>query len=316
MEPEGQADTQPTDTAESIGALLDTPEDVEDEATEGADDAQDESEESGEEGEQDETEQDDEAPEAKDDDEEITLKHDGQDVKVKKSELTELAQKGYDYTKKTQALADERRSLESERETIQTARSEVEKTQTQAVEDLRAIVQFAQGMLGEPPPIDLAQKDPSLYLVQRQQYDARKDQLAQAQQALGLASKQLETERSRQNAEKQAKTERVLIDTLPGWKENPKQKFEETAKYLESVGLNGKLAGTAALEPGFWVIATKAMAYDALKTKAATKPNNPPPKTAKPNSANPTNTAQASRKAKLERFHKNQTLESLGALME
>lgn len=309
----GQADTQPTETAESIGALLDTPEDQDDAEQEGADDAPE-----GDEGQdeaQDDAEQDDEAQDAKDDDEEITLKHDGQDVKVKKSELTELAQKGYDYTKKTQALADERRNLESEHQTIQTARAEVEKTHVQAVEDLRAIVNFAQGIIGEPPPLSLAQQDPSLYLVQRQQYDARKDQLAQAQQALGLASKQLETERSRQNAEKQAKTERVLIDTLPGWKDNPKQKFEETAKYLEGLGLNGKLAGSAALEPGFWVIANKAMAYDALKTKAATKPNNPPPKSAKPNSANPINTAQASTKAKMERFSKNPTLESLGALM-
>lgn len=307
----GQADTQPTESAESIGALLETPDDTQDDADEvqasdvdeGDDDAQDDA-----------PEGDDAQEEAKDD-EEVTLKHDGQEVKVKKSELTELAQKGYDYTKKTQALADERRTLETERESIQHSRAEVEQTQTRAVEDLRAIVNFAQSIIGEPPPISLAQQDPSLYLVQRQQHDAMKDKLAQAQQALGLATKQLEAERQRQTAEKQAKTERVLIDTLPGWKENPKQKFEETAKYLTALGLDGPRAGTAALEPAFWVLATKAMAYDALKDKSTSKATTPPPKTAKPNSANPINTAQASRKAKFERFGKNPTLENLGALM-
>lgn len=304
----GQAETQP-DTAESIGALLETPDEARDEADEsqGA-----EVEESG--GEEQEAAEDEQEAKS-DDDEEITLKHDGQDVKVKKSELNELAQKGYDYTKKTQALADERRGLESERETIQHARAEVEQTQTRAVEDLRAIVNFAQSIIGEPPPIALAQQDPSLYLVQRQQHDAMKDKLAQAQQALGLASKQLETERSRQNAEKQAKTERVLIDTLPGWKENPKEKFDETAKYLTTLGLDGQRAGAAALEPAFWVLATKAMAYDALKNKTTSKANQPPPKTAKPNAANPTNTAQATHKAKLERFSKAPSLENLGALI-
>lgn len=309
---EGQAETQP-ETAETIGALLDSPDEVEGEEEDGAEGTEQEAE--GEEGgeEQDETEESEEEPEAEDD-EEVTLKHDGKEVKVKKSELPELAQMGYDYRHKTMALADERRELESERETIQQTRSQVEQTHTQAVEDLRAIVNFANELIGEPPPIELAQKDPSLYLVQRQQHDALKDKLAQARQALGVASKQLETERSRQNTEKQAKTERVLIDTLPGWKENPKQKFEETAKYLEGVGLNGKLAGTAALEPGFWVIATKAMAYDALKKKSETKPNNPPPKTAKPNSANPINSAKASQRAKLERFDKNPSLENLGAI--
>lgn len=311
----GQADTQPNDTAESIGELLETPEEIEDEAEaeEGQASEGDEGEET-DEPEQDDADDDDESS-AKDGDEEITLKHDGQDVKIKKSELTELAQKGYDYTKKTQALADERRALETEHESIQHVRAEVEQTQTRAVEDLRAIVNFAQSLIGEPPPISLAQQDPSLYLVQRQQHDAMKDKLAQAQQALGLASKQLETERSRQNAEKQAKTERVLVDTLPGWKENPKQKFEETAKYLTTLGLDGQKAGSAALEPAFWVLATKAMAYDALKEKSTSKAHNPPPKTAKPNSANPTNTAQASRKAKFERFDKNPSLENLGALI-
>lgn len=311
MPPEGQAAEQP-DTAETIGELLETPEESEDEAEEGQAPEGDEGDET-EDGEQGDAEEEGEA--AKDDDEEITLKHDGQDVKVKKSELTELAQKGYDYTKKTQALAEERRTLETEHESIQQSRAEVEKTQVQAVEDLRAIVNFAQSIIGEPPPIALAQQDPSLYLVQRQQHDAMKDKLSQAQQALGVATKQLEAERSRQNAEKQAKTERVLIDTLPGWKENPKQKFEETAKYLTTLGLDGQRAGSAALEPAFWVLATKAMAYDALKEKSMSKARIPPPKTAKPNSANPINTAQASRKAKFERFDKNPSLENLGALI-
>lgn len=310
MTQEGQGASQPEEvTAESIGALLgDNDEQQDEQQANGNDEGQDDEQD----GEQSDEVTDDKPSDA---DEEITLKHDGHDVTVKKSELNELAQKGYDYTKKTMALADERRALESERETIQTERKQVEQHQVQAVEDLRAIVNFAQGLIGEPPPIALAQQDPSLYLVQRQQHDAMKDKLQQAQQALGHASKQLEAERQRQTAEKQAKTERVLIDTLPGWKENPKQKFDEVAKYLTESGLDGAKAGSAALEPGFWVIANKAMAYDALKNKTATKPNNPPPRAATPGAANPTNSAQKTQKDRIERLRKNPSLENLGALL-
>src|SRR5690348_13413731 len=195
MPSEGQAIEQP-DTAESIGALLNEPDEAQEDGQEAPEAEESQAEDDGEEGADDEQEGAEDAQEAKpDDDEEVSLKVDGEEVKVKKSELPELAQKGYDYTKKTMAVADERRTLESERETIQATRAEVEKTQVQAVEDLRAISQFLEKTIGEPPPISLAQQDPSLYLIQRQQYDARKDQLAQAQQALGLASKQRSEER-------------------------------------------------------------------------------------------------------------------------
>lgn len=314
MPSEGPAIEQP-ETAESIGALLNEPDEAQEDEQEAPEGEEPQAEDAGEEGADDEQEAAEDEQDAKpDDDEEVTFERDGHEVKVKKSEIPELVEKGYDYTKKTMALADERRTLESERETIQAARAEVEKTQVQAVEDLRAISQFLEKTIGEPPPISLAQQDPSLYLIQRQQYDARKDQYQQAVQALGHASRQAETERQRKRDEKQAQTERVL-NTLPGWEGKTKEKVSEVAQYLVKAGLTGELAGSAALEPSFWQIADKAMQYDALKTKSAAKPNNPPPKTAKPNSANPINTAQATRKAKFERFDKNPTLENLGALM-
>jgi hypothetical protein len=213
------------------------------------------------------------------------------------------------------ALADERKAFDSERERIAQESETVTKARTEAADDLRAINQFIEGILGDPPDISLAQQDASLYLVKRQQHDQLQAKLTQARSALALASQQADAERQRQLAAKQAATEKQLIDTLPGWKENPKAKFEETASYLQSLGLNGRLIGSAALEPAFWQIAVKAQAFDQLKQRANDKPSTAPTKVVKPGSANPTDQRADGHKAMLERARRDPTLENIGALL-
>jgi len=44
------------------------------------------------------------------------IKHDGKEVTLSKSELIAQAQQGFDYSKKTMALAEDRKSLEAARE--------------------------------------------------------------------------------------------------------------------------------------------------------------------------------------------------------
>ena len=314
----GQAETQPEEmTAESIGALLNEPAEEEQEQPEGEQEETEESE-APEGDEESEEEEESEDGKEKDDDKEEpteTIKHDGKEVTLKKSEVLELAQKGFDYTKKTMALADERKAFDAEREKVTQEAAELGKTREEAVNDLRAINQFIEGILGDPPDISLAQQDASLYLVKRQQHDQLRDKLTQARHALTLAAQQADAERQRQQAAKQASTEKYLIDTLPGWKDNPEQKFKETAGYLESLGLNGKNIGSAALEPSFWILATKAQAFDQLAQKKAEKPAKTPAKVTTPGSANPVNQAAKSMQAKMERARKAPSLESIGGLL-
>jgi hypothetical protein len=312
----GQAETQPEEmTAESIGALLDEPAETEEtEQPEGEHEEETEAPEGDEEAEEEESEGDEEKDDDKGEPTE-TIKHDGKEVTLKKSEVLELAQKGFDYTKKTMALADDRKVVDAEREKITQEAQTVQQSRDEAVNDLRAISQFVEGILGEPPDISLAQADASLYLVKRQQHDQLRDKLTQVRHALTAATQQAEAERQRQLSAKQAATEKQLIDTLPGWKENPQAKFKETAGYLEDLGLNGKIIGSAALEPAFWLLATKAQAFDQLKAKAAHPAAKTPTKVATPGAANPVNQAKTSFQAKLERARKAPSLESIGGLL-
>lgn len=316
----GQAETQPVESAESIGELLDNPGETEEQEEQPEGEQEETQDDAGTEaGDEEETEDaEDEGQEEQDDDKPepvFTIKHDGKDITLKQSEILELSQKGFDYQKKTMALAEDRKAFDAERDRIVQESETIGKTREEAANDLRAINHFIEEILGDPPDISLAQQDASLYLVKRQQHDQLRGKLNQARQALTIATQQADAERQRQQAAKQAATEKQLIDTLPGWKENPKAKFEETASYLQSLGLNGKNAGSAALEPAFWQLAVKAQAFDQLQQKKAAKPAITPTRVAKPGSANPVNQATQSHKAKLERFAKAPSLATLGDLL-
>ena len=59
------------------------------------------------------------APQETADERRLRLKHDGVDIEKPESEVIALAQQGFDYTKKTQALAEERKSVETRAQTLQ-----------------------------------------------------------------------------------------------------------------------------------------------------------------------------------------------------
>src|SRR5574337_1257076 len=150
----GQAETQPVeDSADSIGALLDEPATEEVEQPEGEQDETEETEapEGDEESEEEEEAEGDEEQDDDKDEPTETIKHDGKEVTLKKSEILELAQKGFDYTKKTMALADEHKTIEAEREHVTQEAQTITQARAQAADDLRAINQFIEGILGDPP---------------------------------------------------------------------------------------------------------------------------------------------------------------------
>ena len=114
----------------------------------------------------------------------VTLKVDGKEVALKQSEVIELAQKGFDYTNKTMAVAEERKAVEQAREQAEQYRQRNEQAVQQNLAALQAFERFTAAQLGDPPPIEWAQQDASYYLAQKEQYEARKGQLQQAQTAI------------------------------------------------------------------------------------------------------------------------------------
>lgn len=140
---------------------------------------------------------------------------DGKKERKTREELISGYQKGSDYSRKTQALADERKALEAERATVQ-ARFEQEHKKT--MEQAMAIA-LADPILAEAQNTDwnrLSQDDPAEYVSRKARTEARVAQIKQ------LQSQMMERDQSKQiqaRAEFLAKERTALLERIPEWKD-------------------------------------------------------------------------------------------------
>jgi len=244
----------------------------------------------------------------------VKIKHDGKDVELKLSEALNLAQQGLDYTKKTMAVAEERKAVESARAQAEQYRQHQEQALSEQVNRLQAFTQFMEKQIGDPPPVEWASQDVAYYLAQKEQYEARKGQLHQALQDVQQLQQQQARQRHAWVQERAAATEKALRDTLPGWSDDT---LNALADYAGKHGLTPQAAEAAMLEPGFWQLAHKAKAYDALQEQKKTlKPKTELPKVSKPSASNPTPQAQVRKTEAMKNFRAKPSVDSLSKLVD
>ncbi len=302
--PEGQ----PADGVQSLDAIA-AMQDDEGEALDegGEEEAAEESEtvESGEEEEPgEEEEQEGEEPK-------FTIKVDGKDIELTQSEVIELAQKGTDYTNKTMAVAKEREAIVSEKKAVEGIRQQHEQALQQAMGQVRALTEFTQAQLGQPPDVSLLDTNPQDFLRMKELYEARKGKLSELQAAQQTLAEEMHRQRQAWIQSRAADAERALQDTLPGWNEGM---LKDLTEYAGTLGLtpNSELM---MLEPGFWQLADKAKKYDALQAeKAKLKPAAALKKVAKPQATNLT--PNAAKDASWRRHKAKPSIDSLSALMD
>ncbi|MDQ3161199.1 MAG: hypothetical protein M3Q51_09315, partial [Pseudomonadota bacterium] len=203
-------------------------------------------------------------------------------------------------------------AIESEREQVQHARQQASEHAAETMHRLEAYSQYMQLQLGEPPSTDMLAYDTNGYLIAKEQYQARRGQLQEARGAI----QQLQDEQARQRqawiAERADITERELRDTLPGWNDDM---LNDLAGYAEKLGLTTQSADMALLVPGFWQLAHKAKAYDAiLAEKTKLKPVAQLAKVAKPSASNQPNRASQNKADAFKRLSANPS--SLNALAD
>jgi len=313
----GQGENQPTEgvnTLDGIAGLMDgveVPEELAETEEAEAEEAGDESE-SEEEGEgAEEAEQDDEAEV---DSESFTITHDGKDIQVNKAEAIELAQKGLDYTKKTMALAEERKALEPIKAQVQEKLTQHEQALNETLHRLQAAADFLESELGQPPEQALLHYDASAYLVQKEAYQARVDKLKNTYGQIQYLSQEQNQLRQSQLLEQANETEKYLVEHLPGWKDAPEKALAELNSYIKEYGLSPETTKEAYVQKGLWEIAHKAREYDKLiAEKAKLTPKANLPKVNKP-SAN-TQPANVRQQEAFKRFNKKPSLETLADLL-
>lgn len=256
-----------------------------------------------------------EVEEGEDDEQEeptVTIKHDGKDVTLKQSEALALAQQGFDYSKKTMAVAEERKAVQAERDKADSYRKQHEESLAETNRRLAAYTQYMQAQVGSPPPVELAAQDAAHYLALKAQHEARTGQLQEAIAAQQAISQEQARMRQAWIGEKAAATETALRDTLPSFDDNT---ISTLAEYAGKAGLTPQNMDVAMLEPGFWILAHKAQAYDALQEqKAKLKPVNKLSKAIKPQAINqPPQLAR--RQEAMKRYDRNPSLSALADLL-
>lgn len=243
----------------------------------------------------------------------VVLKHDGKEVSLKQSEVVELAQKGFDYTQKTMAVAEQSKAAQTAREQADQARQQHETALNDQVARLQAFEKFLTAQIGNPPPVEWAQQDVAYYIAQKELYENRKGQLEQARS--DITHLQQEHARSRQAwiAQQANETEKALKDTLPDWNDKT---LDALIDYAGKHGVGEKVFDTVLLQKGFWELANKAKKYDELlEKKASMKPVNQLPRVTTPQARNSQPPQLAKRQDAVKRYQASPSIATLADLL-
>jgi hypothetical protein len=170
------------------------------------------------------------------------IKAAGEEREVTEQELIEGYQLGADYTKKTQKLSDERKSVEAERAKIQ----EASKLRDQYAQRLQMMEQFLNQQNKGENLEALKEVDPIGYAVKVAEMSQREKQLAVLQQEQQRIAKQQQAEQSERLQYHLAEESQKLSSVIPGYA-NPKEGDsirKDIREYAKSIGWSDQeLAG-------------------------------------------------------------------------
>jgi len=231
------------------------------------------------------------------------VKVDGEEIEVGLDEALQGYQRTADYTRKTQALAEQRKALEAEQERVRAERSQYD----QALEWAKKQLESQQK---EPDWARLESEDPIEFLKQKELWRERKEQLQAVEAERAKVAEQQRAEFAAAMQKKLHEENEKLLGVFQDWRKAEKR-TEAQAKLLEY----GKKLGFSEAELAqvydhrAIVMLEKARAYDELMAKGQQKLKEAPaksPAAAKPGtvSSRQVNRELADAKARLKQSGK------------
>lgn len=218
---------------------------------------------------------DEDAAEQDDADRVYTVKVDGTEVQVKLDELLKGYSRTADYTRKTEALARERKEFHAEAEQVKQERS-------QYAQLLPALATQLQSAMPQPPKPELLDTDPLQYFREKEVYEAQVGKLNAAFSELNRVQQVQQEEQLKQAQAMVASARDKLPELVPAWKD-PKAFERDRPKlreYLTKVGYSNEEIDQA-YDPRAVATAWKAMRYDELVSRKP-RPDTPLEKVIQP----------------------------------
>jgi hypothetical protein len=296
MTPEGNTQLDVGGAADAIMGLMGTEEGSEQEQPETQLEANDSEAESEESYDESEVEQDDGGDE-QEEPPKYRVKAAGEEREVTLDELIKSYQLGTDYTKKSQAVAEERKVVEAERQRIEEARY----LRDQYAERLQVIEQ----MLNQQPETEnldyLKETDPIGYAVKVAELSQREKQLAQVRAEQARIAEQQQREQQEQLGQVVQAESRKLAEVIPEYADP--QKGETLRRELREFGVKAgfseqELANV--YDSRAVLTLWKAMQYDKLQSAkpGITKKVNEAPKVIKSGVSQPRDSSDEMKKLK------------------
>ena len=258
-----QTASEETDTPvdEEVVEETEEAEEVEEEAPEEEGQAEEETEE--------EVEEEEETEIVAEEDLKYTIKVDGEEIEVGIDELKNGYQRQADYTRKSQALAEQRKETEQ----IQSERQRLEQERQMYANGLQMLQEQQSAKLKDFDNVDweaLKTEDPYQYMIKKDEYrDAQEriTNLVQEQQAVQQEQAQ-QAQQARAHFVQQEYSR--LVQALPEWNDSKSTIKKDVQDYAISAGFLPEEVSQLADHRSILVI-KKAMEFDKLTTKVAPK---------------------------------------------
>lgn len=249
---------------------------------------------------------------------EFEIVHDGQQRKLTREEAIKYAQQGFDYTVKTQRVAEKEKAVERRLAML----SEVEQVQPVLANDL-AQVKAIEAQLNQYRNVDwvkLATDDPLEYPKHRAQYDNLVQSWNMADAAYQQKREAVNQHVSAIKAQMLQEEARKLPELIPEWRNQDLATKEkaEVLQYLLDQGASPELVGQRVSDALSVSIAYKAWRFDQLRKSKAEKVGQlkPLPPVQKPGAPVSRDQAKADQTRKLQdRLRKSGSTRDAAALL-
>lgn len=183
--------------------------------------------------------------EAEPEEEVLELSWNGETKALKKSEVVELAQKGFDYTQKTQALAEERKSLAAQAEAIQ-QQAYINSHLSGKMAEIKAV----ENQIAQYKAVnwqELAQTDPMQYLTLNQTFQQLKEQRGELVGEYQHAANQLTQAQQAHKAKQLEHEMRLMAEAIPELRGPKAQETQrDLSTYLQQYGFTDAEIGSIA----------------------------------------------------------------------
>ena len=260
---EEQTASEETDTPvdEEVVEETEEAEEVEEEAPEEEGQAEEETEE--------EVEEEEETEIVAEEDLKYTIKVDGEELEVGIDELKNGYQRQADYTRKSQALAEQRKETEA----ILSERQKLEQERQMYANGLQMLREQQSSKLQEFENTDwqtLKDDDPYQYILKRDEYRDAQEKVQNVQQQQAIIQQEQAEEAQKARAHFVQQEYNRLVEALPEWNDQESTIKKDVQEYAKSVGFLPEEINQLADHRSVLVI-KKAMEYDKLTTKVAPK---------------------------------------------